>query len=107
MIFGFFKANPEKEARQYSRDASSIIEMVEQTYKTSLLQEIARLTRAGLEQLQISCGGDEVCVARELDRYKSLHREARRNNSQGQLTAYTLIIIHTRAAALGEPRSQG
>ena len=102
MIFGFFAKNPSKEARQLTKDVTKIIEMVEQTYRPELLAEIARITRDGIEQIVTRCGEDASCRARELDRYKSLHREARRQNSQGGLTAYTLIIINLRAAALGE-----
>ena len=102
MIFGFFAANPDKEARQLANDAAKIIEMAEQTYRSDLLDEIAQTTADGIRQVLERCADDAICRTRELDRYKSLHREARRQNSQGELTAYTLIIINTRAAALGE-----
>ena len=102
MIFGFFAANPNKEARQLANDAANIIETAEQTYRSELLDEIAQTTRDGISKLLERCADDASCQARELDRYKALHREARRQNSQAALTAYTLLIINTRAAALGE-----
>jgi hypothetical protein len=102
MRFNLFKKNPQAEARQLSRDASAIVDMVRSTYRDSLLAEIARLTRAGIAQMADLAGEDWVRCERELDRYKVLHREARRQNNQGRLTAYTLIIIHTRSLKLGE-----
>jgi hypothetical protein len=102
MIFGFFARNPDKEARQLAKDAASIIDMAETTYRPELLEEIAEITRYGLDSMQRNCADDEVLRARELDRYKSLHREARRQNAQAKLTAYTLIIINTRALAVAQ-----
>jgi len=102
MIFGFFTPNPHKEARQLAKDVTSIIDMVEQTYRPELLNEIADTTREGIGHIAERCGDDTTCRTRELDRYKALHRESRRQNLQGGLTAYTLIIINTRATALGE-----
>ena len=102
MIFGFFANSPSKEARQLARDVVNIVGMAEQTYRPELLEEIARMTRDGIAQIVNVCGDNAHYRARELDRYKSLHRDARRQNSQTRLTAYTLIIINTRAAALAE-----
>ena len=102
MIFGFFAKNPNKEARQLARDVTNIVGMAEQTYRPELLDDIARITRDGIKQMDDLCGDNAMCQARELDRYKILHRDARRQNSQVGLTAYTLIIINTRAAAFGE-----
>lgn len=102
MIFGFFARDPNKEASQLAKDAASIIDMAETTYRTELLDEIARVTRYGLDNIERNCADDEVLRARELARYKSLHREARRENAQAKLTAYTLIIINTRALAVAQ-----
>ena len=102
MIFGFFANNPSKQARQLGKDVANVVGMAEQTYRPELLGEIARISRDGIAQIVTLCGDNEHYRARELDRYKSLHRDARRQNSQVGLTAYTLIIINTRATALGE-----
>ena len=102
MIFGFFASNPQKQARQFGKDVTTIVEMAEQTYRPELLVDIARITRDGIEQMTRLYGDDSTLQARELDRYKALHRDARRRNSHVGLTAYTLIIINTRAAALGD-----
>lgn len=102
MIFGFFAKKPEKEARELARDVGNIIGMAEQTYRPELLEEIARITRDGLAQIETLCADDSICQARQLDVYKSLHRDARRANAQAGLTAYTLIIINLRARPLGD-----
>jgi hypothetical protein len=102
MIFGFFEKNLSKEARQLRKDVASIVGMVESTYRPELLDKIARMTRDGIIKVQNLCGDDATYRAREVDRYKVLHRDARRQNAQGELTAYTLIIINTRALAYGE-----
>ena len=96
MIFGFFAKNPQKEVRRLAADVRSIIDMAEQTYRPQLLDEIASITRKEIKRMADRCGDDATCRARELDRYKSLHREARKQNLQGELTAYTLLIINTR-----------
>ena len=55
MIFGFFAKNPHKEARELARDVTSIIEMVEQTYRPELLNEIADTTREGIGHIAERC----------------------------------------------------
>jgi hypothetical protein len=102
VIFGFFANDPSKEARQLGKDVVNVVGMAEQTYRPELLDDIARITRDGIAQIVTLCGDNAHYQARELDRYKTLHRDARRQNSQVGLTAYTLIIINTRATALGE-----
>lgn len=102
MLFDLFRSSPEREARRLNKDAAAIIDMARHTYRESILGEIARLTREGLKQVQDIAGDDEAVRGRELDRYRSLHREARRQHSQTRLTAYTLIIIHIRGLAYGE-----
>jgi hypothetical protein len=101
VIFGFLKRSPEKQARELNKDAGNIVEMAEQTYRTDLNEQIANLTRDSIEQISSHCGSDQDCQAHEIERYKILHREARRKASQVGLTAYTLIIIHTRSLPLG------
>lgn len=102
MIFGLFRKNPQGEARRLAKDANAIIDMACGTYRDDILADIARLTRTGLTQIADLAGGDWVRCKRELDRYKVLHREARRQHDQARLTAYTLVIIHTRSLELGE-----
>lgn len=101
MIFGWLKS-PARESRQLNRDARAIVEMAQGTYRSELQRDIALLTRQGLDQVAEICAGDVECGRREVERFKTLHREARRRNNQVDLTAYTLIIIHVRAQALGE-----
>jgi hypothetical protein len=100
-ILEFFN-NPEREVRQLNTDAASVIEMARQTYREELLGEIARLTRDGVAQVHDLCGDNAECIQREVDRYKTLHRESRRQHKQAGLTAYTLVIIHARSIAFGE-----
>lgn len=103
MLFGLFKKNPEREARQLARDAQSIVDMARQTYRAELLVDIARITRGGLAQMEEVCGDDRERRAREVSRYQTLHREARRQHDQVGLTAYTLVIIHARSLDVGDP----
>ena len=100
-MFGWLKS-PARESRQLNRDAAAIIDMAQGTYRSELQRDIALLTRQGLDQVAEICAGDVECGRREVDRFKTLHREARRQNNQVELTAYTLIIIHVRAQALAE-----
>jgi hypothetical protein len=100
MIFGLF-SNPEREARRLAKDARVVADMARQTYRASIQADIARLTREGLAQLAERCGDDGDCVEREVDRYRALHREARRNFNQAGLTAYTFVIIHAQSLRLG------
>ena len=102
MIFGLFRKRPEAEARQLAKDADTIIDMACGTYRDDLLAEIARLTRSGVSQMADLASGDWVRCEHELKRYKVLHREARRQHDQARLTAYTLVIIHTRSLKLGD-----
>lgn len=95
MIFNLFKSSPEREARRLNKDAMDILDMARHTYRESILSEIARITREGLKQLEDLAGEDEVQREREIDRYKALHREARRQHNQSKLTAYSLVIIHS------------
>ena len=101
-ILGFFKTSPEKQARTFNKDVLEIIDMAETTYRDELNQQIAALALGRIEQIGQHCGTDSACQKHEIERHKILHREARRKNSQVSLTAYTLVIIHTRSLALAE-----
>ena len=101
MIFSWLKSES-REVRQLNKDASAIVEMARQTYRADRQIEIAQLIADGLQQIEETCGSDENCRARELDRAKARHREARRQLNQVTLTGYTLLIIHLRAEVLGE-----
>ncbi len=102
MIMGLFRKDPAREARQLNKDAVAVLDLARGTYRADVLREIARITRDGIAQLEELCAGDENCRAREIDRYKSLHRESRRQFNQVGLTAYTLVIIHGRSLYCGE-----
>ena len=77
MLFGLFKTTPQREARQLARDADAIVNMARDTYRDSILSDIARLTRNGIAQMDDLAGDDRVRRETELARYKTLHREAR------------------------------
>ncbi len=100
-VFGLFN-NPQREAARLSRDAQTVVDMARQTYRAEGNREIALLTRAGIRQISELCGDDASCLEGELDRFKTLHQEAKRQLNQLALTAYTLIIINTRAGMLGQ-----
>ena len=101
MLFGLFD-NPQREARRLAKDARAVADLARHTYRDSILEEIARLTRDSLAQVADLCGDDAACIAREVDRYKTLHREARRQFNQVGLTAYTFVIIHAESLRLAE-----
>ena len=102
MIFNLFKSSPEREARRLNKDALDILDMARHTYRESILSEIARITRDGVKQMEDIAGEDGALREREIDRYKALHREARRQQNQTRLTAYTLIIIHGSGLKYGD-----
>lgn len=101
-MFGLFRRDTARDARQLNKDAVAVVELARGTYRAEVLREIARITRDGIAQLEDLCGGDAVCRAREIDRYKMLHRESRKQLNQVGLTAYTLVIIHARSLATGD-----
>jgi len=101
VVLGLFRPRPEREARRLHKDAVVILDMARHTYRASVLEAIAHQTRDGLAQLRDLAGDDWRRTERELDRFKALHREARRRQDQTGLTAFTLIIIHTRSRRLG------
>ena len=106
MILGLFKKNPQRESRRLSKDAASIVEFARVTYRTEILREIASLTREGIAQID-ALGDDALGDAgparrkQEIDRFKALHRDARRRQDQAGLTAYTLVIIHAMSLEYG------
>jgi len=102
MIFGFF-CSPEREARGLQRDARLIIDDVCEAYRDQLLNEIAKQIYIDLLHIDRNCQSELGSRKRELERHTSLHRDARRKFNPVALTAHTLVIIHLRATALGEP----
>jgi len=101
MLFGLFH-NPQREARRLEKDALAIADMARHTYRGSILADIARVTRDELAYIAERCAEDATCIAREEDRYKTLHRESRRQFDPVGLTAYTFVIIHAQSLRYGE-----
>ncbi len=101
MFFGLFH-NPQREARRLEKDARAVADLARHTYRDSVLAEIARRTRDSLAQVADLCADDATCIERQMDRYKTLHRESRRQFDQVGLTAYTFVIIHAQSLRLAE-----
>jgi hypothetical protein len=104
-VFGILKSlldNPQREARRLNRDAPAIIESATRSMPVGRVREIALMT---LEHVNASREHlDQHTQSREqmLYRFRQLHGDAKRRMDQVGLTAYTLVIIQLRAAALGE-----
>jgi hypothetical protein len=104
-VLEFFKSlfdNPQREAQRLNRDACAIIDSATNSLPVNRVREIALMTLEHVAELRAHLdehddGGDQV-----LYRFRQLHGEARRRMDQVGLTAYTLIIIHLRASALGD-----
>ena len=95
-------ANPEREAKRLNRDAVAIIDSAPKSMAALRVREIALMTLEHVNEAHTHIdehggGRDQV-----LYRFRQLHGEARRRMDQVGLTAYTLVIIHLRASALGE-----
>lgn len=93
--------NPQRDARRLNRDAPAIIDSAAKSLAADRLREIALMTLEHLDETRKHLeehgrSGDQV-----LYRYRQLHGESRRRMDQVGLTAYSLIIIHLRATALG------
>lgn len=95
-------ANPQREARRLNRDASTIIDSAIESLPINRVRETALLTLEHLGEIGNDLHEHSQGRERILNRYRQLHGEARRRMDQVGLTAYTLIIIYMRAAALGE-----
>ena len=93
---------PKAEARQLNRDAKAIADSTRYGFRAEMQAEIAWQVHHSLQQSHVR-GGDDVSAYKPIiDHFKLLHREARRNHNQVQLTANTLIIIYLRAEQLAE-----
>ena len=100
-MFGWLNSRS-REIRQLNKDAGTIVEMARQTYREPLQRDIAQLTREGIAQVKEICDGDADCLAREIGRFTTLHREARSQHNQVGLTAHTLVIIYLRSLVAGD-----
>lgn len=93
--------SPQREAKRLNHDAAAIIDSAIKSYSIERIRDIAvmaleHLGKAGEHLVEHSESRDQL-----LYRFRQLHSEARRRNDQVALTAYTLVIIHLRAEALG------
>ena len=94
--------NPDREARRLNRDASTIIDSATRSFSVDRVREIALMTLEHLGKAREHLDSHEQSRDQILYRYRQLHGEARRRMDQVALTAYTLMIIHLRAEALGD-----
>lgn len=103
MLFGLFGDRKERQARQLNRDAPVIIEQAEQMFTDNRLKEIADTTVSQLARAHEMFGRAPIDLQRAHYEYRTLHKEARRQNEQANLTALTLVIIYLRSEISGVP----
>ena len=94
--------NPQREARRLNRDAAAIIDSATKSFPIERVRDIAVMTRERLDEAHEHLDKHGESRDLVLDRFLQLHREARRRMDQVGLTAYTLVIIHLRAEAIGQ-----
>lgn len=95
--------NPKREARRLNGDAATIIDSATKSFPIERVRDIAVMTRERLDEAHEHLDKHSESRDQVLDRFRQLHREARRRMDQVGLTAITLVIIHLRAEALGQP----
>lgn len=95
--------NPQREAKRLNRDAATIIDSATRSVPVERVRDIAVMTLEHLDETHEHLEAHTESREQVLDRFRQLHREARRRMDQVALTAYTLVIIHLRAEALGAP----
>ena len=96
-----FFDNPQREAKRLNRDASTIIDSATRSFPIERVRDIAVMTFEHLGEADEHLQAHPESRAQVLERFRALHREARRRMDQVALTAYTLVIIRLRAQALG------
>lgn len=79
-----------------------MIDTARQTYRVDIVRAIALLTGEHLQQMAAALAAGPQRRDQLVDEVKRRHREARRHLDNVRLTAFTLIIIHARAEALGD-----
>lgn len=94
--------NPDREAKRLNRDAATIIDSATKSFPADRVREIALMTLEHLGEVREHLDKHSESRDQVLYRFRQLHSEARRRTDQVALTAYTLVIIHLRAEALGE-----
>jgi hypothetical protein len=93
--------NPERDAKRLNRDAPAIIDSASKSFAPDRVREIAIMTLQHLGEARKHFAEHTRSRDQVLYRFQQLHGESRRRMDQIGLTAYTLIIIHLRATALG------
>jgi len=107
-VLGILKSlfdNPDREAKRLNRDAATVIDSATKGIPVVRVREIALMTLEHLGEAREHLDKHTQSRDQVLYRFRQLHGEARRRMDQVGLTAYTLIIIHLRAEALGDTAS--
>ncbi len=94
--------NPERDAKRLNRDAAAIIDSATKSLAADRVREIAVMTLQHLGETRKHLEEHTQSRDQVLYRFRQLHGESRRRMDQIGLTAYTLVIIDLRAAALGD-----
>ena len=95
-------SNPDREAKRLNRDTATIIDSATRSFPVDRVREIALTTMQHLGEVREHLDKHSESRHQVLYRFRQLHSEARRRTDQVALTAFTLVIIHLRAEALGE-----
>lgn len=93
---------PEREGRQFARDAKWIVDDMEAIYPPEDMQRVAGILTERLAQCEEALGPGKRQFEEVLRQMQRHHREARRKPSRVELSAMTFVIIHLRAQRLGE-----
>ena len=101
-MFGFFAWKRKSKIRQINKDAPIIIEHARQTFRSDKVREIVRVTAQHLGRARKIFEPTPIGRQRAIDEYKRLHREARRQQDDVSLSAFTLVQIYLRAEGMGE-----
>lgn len=94
--------NPEREAKRLNRDAPAIIDSATKSFPVRRVREIALMTLERMDEARGHLEEHTESHDQLLYRFRQLHGDAKRRMDQVGLTAYTLVIIGLRAAALGD-----
>lgn len=105
-VFGLFGNKTQREVKRLNKDAPNMVDYTNQCFRGERVREIAVETRRHLERAYAVYGTANIDLRRAIAEHETFHREARRNNNQVKLTAYTLSLIYLRAEVQGDPCAQ-
>ena len=101
-MFGFTAWKRNSDIQRLNKDAPLIIDYARQTTRPERIRDIARLTAQHLDRARKIFEPTPIGLKRAIVEYQRLHNEARRQNDNVSLSAFTLVLIYIRAEGIGE-----